>query len=70
MAVAQLGNLEGSVITVGACIVSADNKILSMGYNGFRDRLLDDDAIFQRRGERQVKIRWKTRSYHTQRTVN
>ena len=26
--------LQGSEHTVGACIVSEDNKILSMGYNG------------------------------------
>lgn len=28
---------------VGACIVSADNKILSMGYNGFPRGCSDDD---------------------------
>ena len=28
---------------VGACIVSSDNKILSMGYNGFPNGVSDDE---------------------------
>ena len=30
---------------VGACIVSQDNKILSMGYNGFPSGCSDDPAL-------------------------
>ena len=42
MAVAQLTGMRSKDphTQVGACIVSEDNKILSMGYNGFPERLL------------------------------
>ncbi len=36
---------------VGACIVSQDNKILSMGYNGFPTGCSDDDFPWAREGE-------------------
>ena len=36
---------------VGACIVSQDNKILSMGYNGMPIGCLDDDMPWEREGE-------------------
>ncbi len=36
---------------VGACIVSPDNKILSMGYNGFPTGCSDDDFPWAREGE-------------------
>ena len=36
---------------VGACIVSQDNKILSMGYNGFPIGCSDDDFPWTREGE-------------------
>ena len=36
---------------VGACIVSQDNKILSMGYNGFPTGCSDDDFPWTREGE-------------------
>ena len=36
---------------VGACIVSSDNKILSMGYNGFPIGCSDDDFPWSREGE-------------------
>lgn len=36
---------------VGACIVSADNKILSMGYNGFPIGCSDDEFPWDREGE-------------------
>lgn len=36
---------------VGACIVSNDNKILSMGYNGFPKGCSDDDFPWEREGE-------------------
>ena len=35
---------------VGACIVSADNKILSMGYNGFPKGCSDDEFPWNREG--------------------
>ena len=36
---------------VGACIVSQDNKILSMGYNGFPMGCSDDEFPWVREGE-------------------
>ncbi len=36
---------------VGACIVSEDNKILSMGYNGFPKGCSDDEFPWNRDGE-------------------
>ena len=36
---------------VGACIVSQENKILSMGYNGFPVGCSDDEFPWQREGE-------------------
>ncbi|MCH5295391.1 MAG: dCMP deaminase family protein [Treponema sp.] len=36
---------------VGACIVSEDNKILSMGYNGFPRGCSDDEFPWAREGE-------------------
>ncbi len=36
---------------VGACIVSADNKILSMGYNGFPIGCSDDEFPWERDGD-------------------
>ncbi len=36
---------------VGACIVSEDNKILSMGYNGFPNGCSDDEYPWCREGE-------------------
>lgn len=36
---------------VGACIVSQDNKILSMGYNGFPTGCSDDEFPWEREGE-------------------
>ena len=36
---------------VGACIVSADNKILSMGYNGFPTGCSDDEFPWTREGD-------------------
>ena len=36
---------------VGACIVSEDNKILSMGYNGFPNGCSDDEFPWAREGE-------------------
>ena len=36
---------------VGACIVSRENKILSMGYNGMPTGCFDDDMPWEREGE-------------------
>ena len=36
---------------VGACIVSPDHKILSMGYNGFPTGCTDEDFPWNREGE-------------------
>ena len=36
---------------VGACIVSQDNKILSMGYNGFPKGCSDDEFPWARQGD-------------------
>ncbi len=36
---------------VGACIVSPDNKILSMGYNGFPTGCSDDEFPWRREGD-------------------
>ena len=36
---------------VGACIVSEDNKILSMGYNGFPSGCSDDEFPWSREDE-------------------
>ena len=36
---------------VGACIVSEDNKILSMGYNGFPKGCSDDEFPWKREGD-------------------
>ena len=36
---------------VGACIVSQNNRILSMGYNGFPNGVSDDDFPWNRDGE-------------------
>ncbi|MCI5605969.1 MAG: dCMP deaminase family protein [Treponema sp.] len=41
---------------VGACIVSPENKILSMGYNGFPLGCSDDDFPWNRDGEQ-----WETK---------
>ena len=35
---------------VGACIVSRDNKILSMGYNGFPNGCSDEEFPWEREG--------------------
>lgn len=36
---------------VGACIVSANNRILSMGYNGFPNGVSDDEFPWRREGD-------------------
>ncbi len=53
MAVAKLAGMRSKDPNsqVGACIVSPDNKILSMGYNGFPVGCSDDEFPWAREGE-------------------
>jgi dCMP deaminase len=52
MGVSKLSGLRSKdpSTQVGACIVSEDNKILSMGYNGFPSGCSDDDFPWEREG--------------------
>mgnify|MGYP001088420565 FL=1 len=43
---------------VGACIVSPDNKILSMGYNGFPKGCSDDEFPWAREGENPLETKY------------
>lgn len=57
MGVAKLSALRSKDpnTQVGACIVSPDNKILSMGYNGFPNGCSDDEYPWNRQGgEREI----------------
>ena len=47
---------------VGACIVSEDNKILSMGYNGFPIGCSDDDFTWEREGDEDNKYLYTAHS--------
>jgi dCMP deaminase len=53
MGVAQLSGLRSKDpnTQVGCCIVSEDNKILSMGYNGFPKGCSDDEFPWERDGD-------------------
>lgn len=53
MGVAHLASLRSKDpgTQVGACIVSSENKILSMGYNGFPKGCSDDEFSWEREGE-------------------
>ena len=53
MGIAQLAGMRSKDpnTQVGACIVSNDNKILSMGYNGFPCGCSDDEFPWEREGE-------------------
>lgn len=53
MGVAQLSSMRSKdpSTQVGACIVSNDNKILSMGYNGFPMGCSDEEFPWDRDGE-------------------
>ncbi|MCC8140433.1 MAG: dCMP deaminase family protein [Lachnospiraceae bacterium] len=53
MGIAQLAAMRSKDpnTQVGACIVSAENKILSMGYNGFPKGCDDDEFPWCREGE-------------------
>ena len=43
---------------VGACIVSEDNKILSMGYNGFPNGCSDDEFPWAREGDDPLETKY------------
>lgn len=65
MGVAMLSGLRSKdpSTQVGACIVSEDNKILSMGYNGFPMGCSDDEFPWEREGEfQQTKYPFVTHS--------
>lgn len=53
MGVAKLSGMRSKdpSTQVGACIVSSDNKILSMGYNGFPKGCSDDEFPWNRDGD-------------------
>ena len=53
MGVAKLAGMRSKDpnTQVGACIVSQDNKILSMGYNGFPMGCSDDEFPWAREGD-------------------
>ncbi len=53
MGVAKLSALRSKDpnTQVGACIVSKDNKILSMGYNGLPTNCSDDEFPWEREGD-------------------
>lgn len=53
MGVAKLSGMRSKDpnTQVGACIVSVDNKILSMGYNGFPIGCSDDEFPWEKTGE-------------------
>lgn len=53
MGVSKLSGLRSKdpSTQVGACIVSRDHKILSMGYNGFPAGCSDDEFPWEREGE-------------------
>ena len=53
MGVAQLSGMRSKdpSTQVGACIVSSDNKILSMGYNGFPNGCSDEEFPWERDGD-------------------
>ena len=60
MGVAKLSGLRSKDpnTQVGCCIVSQDNKILSMGYNGFPIGCSDDMFPWVREGEDDLKTKY------------
>lgn len=60
MGVAKLSGMRSKDpnTQVGACIVSADNKILSMGYNGFPIGCSDEEFPWERQGEDSLKTKY------------
>lgn len=43
---------------VGACIVNDDNKIMSVGYNGFPRGISDDDFPWERSGDKESNTKY------------
>ena len=60
MAVAKLAGMRSKDPNsqVGSCIVSADNKILSIGYNGFPRGCSDEDFPWAREDENPLKTKY------------
>lgn len=60
MGVAKLSGMRSKDpnTQVGACIVSADNKILSMGYNGFPTGCSDDEFPWDRGGDDPLQTKY------------
>lgn len=60
MGVAKLSGMRSKDpnTQVGACIVSEDNKILSMGYNGFPKGCSDDEFPWNRENENPVENKY------------
>ena len=60
MAVAKLAGMRSKDPNsqVGCCIVSADNKILSIGYNGFPRGCSDEDFPWARENEDPLKTKY------------
>ena len=60
MGVAKLSGLRSKDpnTQVGCCIVSRENKILSMGYNGFPRGCSDDDFPWARDGEDPLETKY------------
>lgn len=51
IALLSAGRSKDSNTQVGACIVSCENKILSVGYNGMPTGCCDDDMPWEREGD-------------------
>ncbi|HAJ73588.1 MAG TPA: cytidine deaminase [Lachnospiraceae bacterium] len=60
MAVAKLAGLRSKDPNsqVGSCIVSQDNKILSIGYNGFPNGCSDDEFPWKREDDDPLKTKY------------
>ena len=60
MGVAKLSGMRSKDphTQVGACIVSSDNKILSMGYNGFPAGCSDETFPWARDGEDELQKKY------------
>lgn len=60
MAVAHLASMRSKDpnTQVGACIVSKENKILSMGYNGFPRGCSDDDFPWDREAKDMLETKY------------
>ena len=60
MAVAKLAGMRSKDPNsqVGSCIVSADNKILSIGYNGFPRGCSDDEFPWARESDDPLKTKY------------